>query len=593
MEYSDFVWTDPENIIEAFRERAEDAVPEWKLDAAQPDLGFVLARLFAEMLADTGRLFTNAVSAYPLQLYNMLGASLLPPVEAKGYVTFQTVNDEVAGAYMNQGFRLDGKTEAGALASFTLEQDIFVSPARLRAACFVDGSRDKISNLFSFPVRERELKNCQSHRYYIGHRYLFSLCSAGDIILDFSDGGENRELLPTQETMGRLRWFYHSTEGYIPFASCRYETGRLYLHKNKNMPSGERAVIGKAEAFWLMAEMEYMKPGEEVAVPMLSLWVESSGIAPDIIFDGSMELEQEEFLPFGDRLFMFQELYICSDEVFSKRGAQITVSFDLDFIEFEGELHTPEYTRRWKNIMRKSDFLQKQPVNVAACAVSFEYYNGIGFTKIPGAGAYGDIFSQSQNAGKKELVFLCPEDICPYLVSAKETSCIRLRISGLSNLYPVDGVYLAPRIKNMRLCYCYGDTGRLPEYLFRENETETEALPCRGMQRFCFHSFPAGKQLYLCFTRPLNEEGISFLLRLREGMGSSPESEANLHQAASRTDSRCRFEYYTKNGWQTFHVYDETDGFKNTGLVSTVTAHAFFQKVFFGCCGYWIRIVWD
>lgn len=593
MEYSDFIWTDSQNIIEAFRERAENAVPEWKLDAMQPDLGFVFVRLFAEMLADTGRMVTDAVSGYPIQLYNMLGACPLPPGEAKGYVTFQTVNDEVAGAYMNQGFRIDGTTESGDLAGFTLEQDVFVSPARLKTACFVDGSKDKISQLFSFPVRERELKNRQSHRFYIGHSYLFSLGSAGDIILDFCDGREHGERLPSKEAMERMRWRYHSTEGYTPFASCRYEAGRLYLHKNKSMPSGERALIEKTEAFWLMAETDYMKPGEEILVPVLTLRAESSDIVPDIIFDGSMELEQEEFLPFGERLFMFQELYICSDEVFCKRGAKLSVSFDLDFLEFAGELHTPEYTGRRKNIMKKSDFIKKEPVNVAADAVCFEYYNGVGFTKIPDVKAYGGIFSRGQNAGKKQLEFRCPEDICPYLVSAKETGCIRLRICGLTNPYPVDGVYLAPRIKNMRLGYRYEDTGRLPEYLFRDNETKTEFLPCRGTQRFFFHSFPAGKQLYLCFTRPLNEEGISLLLCLRDGIGAPPESNAGPHQPALRAGSVCRFEYYAQNGWQAFHVFDETGGLKNTGLVSTVSEHAFCWAVFFGCCGYWLRIVWD
>ncbi len=578
MENTDFAWEDPEEVMKELHGMQELFVPEWKLDFENPDMGTVLAVLFADMMAGTARRFTQAVKRYPLHFYNMLGAELLPSKEAEGYITFQTVNDEVSGAYVAQGTKVSGSSEQEQTIVFETAEDIYVSPARLKTVCYVEGKQDFISRPLSFPLAESELSNCQSHVLYIGHPFLFRIRTDGGLIIDFHAPSYEREKMPPQEAVERIQWSYYSSGGFVPFQECSYEDGRLYLYKSREMPVFAQTVFQGTDSFWLRAAIEGMKSEEEIAFPNLSLWAQGSYLEPELIYDGNMELDKEDFMPFGNQLYVYQEFFICSEEVFSKRGAQIALTFELEFSECPGALKSPELPIHWKNIMRSSDFPKAEPVNVSVTSLSFEYYNGLGFTRIPGTKIYAGIFDESAEEGKKRLVFRCPEDICAYMVSAQETWCIRIRVSGLSAAYPMDGVYRVPRLKNMMLSYRY-ERGLPPERVFCINQLLTKRLPCEGKTVPFFNSFPEQEMLYLAFSRPLNEEGISLLFCMEDEQ--------------QEVFSRCRYEYYGKNGWNELNVFDGTYFMSRTGTLSMTEQHVFEEKDFFGCQGFWIRILWE
>ncbi len=561
------VW-DSGNFIEKLRNRAELDVPEWKLDLEEPDIGTVLAVLFADMMEATNRRFYQAVRQYPVQLYNMLDAELLPSGQARGYVTFQTVNDEVAGAFIPKTTKIIGVAQENVTVSFETCQDVFVSPSRLKEIRFVDGDEDSISQPIELPVPEQELINCQSHRMYIGHGFLFFIETEGSLILDFNAEPEQLE---------GISWAYSCGEEFMPFDSCRYEEGRLVLYKNRKQPACRKAVYSDRECFWLRAETGPMGSGTELVFSGLSIYAKGSRIEPDIIYDGNIELVKDEFLPFGSSPYLFQEVYFCCGEVFSKKGARITLTFDLDFLEIEGEIKTPETPKRWRAVMRKSEFPEKSPVNVHITSVSFEYYNGLGFTGLPGTAEYSVLFDGTEKEGKKTIIFQCPEDICPYLVAAHETWCIRLRIAGLSAAYPVDGVYCLPRMKHMLLSYDYEGQGKTAEYVICTNQLETKFLPPAGQLRPFYNYLPSRRILYLAFTQPLNEEQVSILFET-DGVNNKKNS--------------CWFEYYTHNDWHSLNVLDGTNGLTRTGTLSFLAANDFAEHTFFNCRGYWVRILW-
>lgn len=579
MEYSDFAWENQEYLLDILQNRAEQIVPEWKLDLEHPDIGTVLALLFTDMLAGSAKHFSLAVRDYPVHLYNMLGMDLLPSGEAGGYITFQTVNDEVPGAYVEQGSRVSGTDENGKVISYDTTEGLFVSSARYLAACFVDGQGDRISQLLSLPLRAEKLTDRQSHELYIGHSYLLGIMTEGELIVNLHDVSDLRMETPSPEMMDGVRWFYYSTDGIIPFSEQRYEEGRIYLLKKKSMPAFAPFCMQDENCFWLKAEMGKMKPGEEIVFPGLSLASAGECIQADYIYDGNMELGGEDFLPFGERPYVWQEVFICSGEVLSKKGAEITLSFDWEIIEFPGDIKTVPEMINWKNIMKESDFPKTEPTNVSISAVSFEYYNGMGFTRIPGMNLYSGLFGTESTSGSEKLIFQCPEDICSCLVSAMETWCIRIRICRLSAPYAVDGVYRMPRIKNCLLAYRYGEAGMFAEHAFCRNQLKEEAVACMEKSIPFYHTFPAEKMLYLAFSRAMNEEEIRILFQILEG---------NQQMVFS-----CRYEYYGQTGWQILKVYDDTLSLSRTGTISFTAEHDFRKKDFFGLEGYWIRIIWE
>ena len=67
---------DLENRIE---ELASSYVPEWHFDRENPDIGSVIAKIFADQMAGNLQRYNQVLEKYHTEFVNMLGISLLPP----------------------------------------------------------------------------------------------------------------------------------------------------------------------------------------------------------------------------------------------------------------------------------------------------------------------------------------------------------------------------------------------------------------------------------------------------------------------------------------------------------------------------------
>lgn len=81
---SDFSEKETNDTIKVIRERSAAYTPEWDFNMEQPDMGTVLAMLFADMMENTVRQFHKLPQSYRTQFYNLLGADRLPAGKAKG-----------------------------------------------------------------------------------------------------------------------------------------------------------------------------------------------------------------------------------------------------------------------------------------------------------------------------------------------------------------------------------------------------------------------------------------------------------------------------------------------------------------------------
>ncbi len=571
-----------EEIWTLLQEKAHLTIPEWKPCQEEMDIGTALAILFTDMISDSAHLFHQKLRQYPLYFYNLLDVQRLPPGDASGYVSFSTVNDEVKGSYLEQGTEVIGDGAEGEPVSFITEDTLFVSPAVLQKIFYVDGENDRISQPLSLPLWENQIENRQSHDLYIGHEYLCSVLTRGEVVLHFPSLSVQQAQELKKKLLHDITWSYSCAEGFHPFDAVRFEEGSLILKKDMGSPEQpspkmvRRQQNGK-NLFWIHAECRPLAPKTQLVLPAFSLSSSGSRLVPDMIYNGERELKADHFLPFGEYPCLYGELYIGSEEVFSKKSSEITVDFELSCRSIPGELVSPEVPIQWKTIMHSSDFEEKKKKEVTIVTVLWEYYNGNGWAVIPGTESYETLFDGGQTEKRIRLVFRCPEDICAVLAGAWETFCIRARIVKMSHTYTIDSVYLVPVIDGLTLSYCYGENGSVPESAFDVNEMLTEPIDCTRECTPFYNSFPKGNMLYLAFSRPLCEEMIRLLIVLRHPHG--------------RYDHRYRCEYYGTHGFALWRAEDETEALSRTGVLVAEACHEFKKHTFFDVSAYWLRLI--
>ena len=93
-------------IEEEIKKRAKSYTPEWRFDAAQPDIGAAAAKVFARMMERSEKKLSQLPKKNRIAFLNSLGADLLPAVRAEGFVTFGLVNQDVSGAQVEAGTRV-------------------------------------------------------------------------------------------------------------------------------------------------------------------------------------------------------------------------------------------------------------------------------------------------------------------------------------------------------------------------------------------------------------------------------------------------------------------------------------------------------
>lgn len=95
----------------------------------------------------------------------------------------------------------------------------------------------------------------------------------------------------------------------------------------------------------------------------------------------------------------------------------------------------------WDWVMRRSDFKPDLEYDITIDAVIWEYFNGSGWARLFSDNTGGDVFSvKNGTMGQyRTLSFLCPTDMSPILVNARESCYVRARILKVNNLYKTLG----------------------------------------------------------------------------------------------------------------------------------------------------------
>lgn len=576
-----------QEVQEKIKRRAQSYTPEWRYDMGNPDIGSVLAVIYSNLMTGTMKRVAKIPTKNKTAFLNELGASVSPAVPSQGYVQFSLINEEVEGDEVRAGTLVmssDDSTPKGQIL-FETQEDVYVTPAVLSD---VYQSCDQNDTIYELYDREKgewspcslfafHPKNLQEHELYFSHDILLDIQAEGWVELSLYDQKNN---LPGQELLAILSdetkavFEYHSAKGWQEFEEWQREDGRLLFRKGKTQPSFQEKELAGESSYWMRLRILDYKvfPAMYLRSVRLSAW--NREVLPEVIFGAEEECDLRRYLPFGERLELYQEVYFGSGEVLSRKGAQITFSFGIEYVKIPLDTNTVD-SFQWEWIMKQSDFRQEPEFDITIRSVMWEYYNGSGWTRLFPDDRYDKVFTSSHTT-YVTLKFICPEDIEKVLVNAVETYYVRARIMKINNQYKMRGNYVVPRLENTSFCYRYENRPEAQRYVFRNNldyQFRTEKNP--GCRPF-FQTGMEETGIYLGFQIPPVGSPVKMLLCITS---DQPQRRYPLN-----------WSYWQGRHWKEFSVADGTEGFSKTGLVTFSGNPDIQQKRIFGKKRYWIRI---
>lgn len=580
--------------------------PEWRFDREHPDAGTALALLFAELFSGTLERFDKISEKHRYAFFDMLGLTAQPAWAAGGYVTFELSSDEFGGVFLPRGISVSGaagpKASGNAAAEhirYKTRDALYVTPARLTRVIFADGERDYIGEKdFTKPFLPfaKEEPNLQEHAFYLCGDEVLDVSGQAEIRVTFRlpkpvnlsevmgiSGGsglsETGGLLNAQETAG-WSFSYGTAAGFEEYAAGRTEGDTLILRRESRQPKpAEREHFGR-RGHWLCCRYRGPWTGEPFAAEEILLASRRDEMEPDILWNEDGQQENEKMLPFGENPAPYGACYFASAEALGKAGAQITVTFRLDYerVPFDNSCSQP---RQWKMLMKRADFIPDPEYDITVEQVVWEYYNGAGWARLPLPEEWETLFSGSgKRAGRQVCIsFSCPPDAALLEWQTAPTRYLRVRILRMKNLYEIKGAYIVPVISGVRFGFDYGEAEKKPYltaacnnreqkvYSMKEPE-QTQVLLRRQRER--------RSSLYLGFHRPLSEGPLRILFSTEE------EIDAKLPCLA--------FSYSGKHGFVPLSAVDETENLKRSGTVTFMGSEDSAARNVCGETAYWICI---
>lgn len=592
------------DIIARIRQLAASYVPEWQFDEENPDIGSVIALLYADEMEENIRRYNTLLERDYVELMNMLGISLKPAFPAHSIVLMHLTPDTIPGFKLKKGVKLlGGSEEEDTGLIFETAHSVYITESQLSSAFMVSGKNGKVIPVFgSFPdisyVNEREqiseeetepvtepelsgfpfsLFDFKGEGYgkyglLFYHPHLFDV-QDNDILMEIGSAPDFvREIM-----QGTYRLSYYGEKGFQQITDIRQinESQIAFQKEGKCKKITEQ---GKEYSVLLLEPREI----PETNVMVSKIGFSSAGIEknPDFLWNGTTELIPGKFLPFGEVLSLYQEFYIGQEEYFSKPGARIKIRFQLDFGTHLASIPIQQEEAELKIIKKKAKRdIQGAPAEIYADEISFSYYNGVGWRRIVTDTPVQQIFSRAQ-AGSCEISFICPEDWQPMETEGSNGRSIRVQITRADNCFYQPALHHYPVIRNMKVSYSYGERFESPSRLYSYQGSKKRDLTVAMAENPMIPVFSTSRYqdtaLYLGFHKKMEDGPVSLFVQVKEMEGYP--------------SGKLTFAYSTRDGFSRLRISDHTEGLSHTGTLLFMPPTDMAKQVLEGQEAYWIRI---
>lgn len=589
------------DIRNEIAELAKSYTPEWKFDIANPDIGSVIALIFAHQTENNIFRFNQILEKYRTEFVNMYGIVPLSAKPAHAAVVMEPgVN--TAGVSIVKGTQLIGESENGRDIIFETLYDMYVTGAALTDIIGVSGHLGKIipfwgkrtetdyfgkpletaaseeGTLQPIPLFSYTRQGIQRQALLFYHSYLFDVNQDG---IGVRFHGRKSSVLLAEMFMDRekFRFSYLGEDGVTPYEKISRKEDTIYLHKRQRGDNKKRQYRGR-EMSVIILEM-LTKLTESIEIDNIEFKAFDGQVLPSFLNNGSMDMDILEFTPFGEQLSLYQECYIGQDTAFTQIGAEISIQFTMEFGEKKQLLIMEDTDENLPVIKRKPRRTYTERYgDCLVQEISIEYFNGTGWKRLPTAYSAKQLFAQAENTGVHEIRFAVPQDWERMSVGGYEERCIRLRVERADNCYmrPVRHVY--PIIKNMVISYSYCDKYVKPEEVVAVREDKERNLTQKleeGRGFIGFQAFPYTRDyMYFGFDKKFDQGPVSILLDMQEN--------SNMQRR------EVFFEYSAGNSFKPLRVIDNTNGLQNSGTVLFQPPADMGRQDMAGRERYWIRI---
>jgi hypothetical protein len=612
---------DRERLIAQIKRIAPFYTPEWKFNPDDPDPGTALALMFIHLLEGNIRRLNQVPYKSFLAFLNRFHVDLAPAQPAVAQLTFHLVEGAPEPVLVEKGTQVAAQV-AGDPEPIVFETvgPILLTTANLVELWSVSPRRDRIVKLAALAEGERHLElnrdgrgtalfgqegeNVQSHAMYVRHDFLFLLHHPAVLELTFANGINENAAMESVRLMAdpnKVSWEYYHDGEWHPFDRVygRQTVIRLLKLRHRRLDPCE---YDGRQGYWIRCRaktLDVKSGGAELAkVQFDRLTIKSdfaaatddAGIRPDKLFFNDLQFDAEEGgLAFGDYFAQYGLFYIANEEAFSKRGARITLRFNLSFRQHRFIPDRPPQIN-WKLIMKRHEVDKTEiPDPITIALVQWEYWNGNTWAMLSVDAAARTLFSTPwEGAEEREVSFVCPEDMAKIFVNAEENYWIRARIVKIDNAYSPNGIYFSPFIERLRIRYGYERPLYPPQALLVENNLErrdhTNEAQSGG---FTFRPFVpldgTAPAVWFGFDAPPERGPIHLYVDVKP------------RPVAADSTSFIQWEYLRRIGgtavWAPLAVADDTNEFTRSGYIQFVGPRDFAQATYFGSTRYWIRAV--
>lgn len=582
--------TNTNEMRQQLQRLAKSYTPEWHYTQENPDAGSVLGILVADMLENSRQHLDRVMHKHKIQYLNQFDALMKEPVSAaRGYVQFTPVAGSDSMMAVPRGTELSAQTDDNEILFETLH-DICLTDSGLTSVFVTDGKTDKIV-FHAKAKREDRLEevkfkafdingeNKASHTCFFCFDTVPGTVSEVNLLLQIqAEKPEEAEktaklMASAQVELGMAEPVGEDGFQFIPFDSVKAVGSELRLWKEAYKP--QKAVIDGYEGYFIIARITEEVP--ELVMSGISLVMEKEDIIPDSIWLEGIDTQKENFSPFGAPLQLLSECSMDSEEVFSKKNANITVSFELDYEIKEEKLELPEVDIEYKAVMKRPpEAAYAQPSAVCADRVVWEYLSKKGWKSLEVPSGAEQLFGGEKD-GEITVSFVCPTDI---ETEAEGEPRIRLRLMQADNIYKIPAVYKCPVIRHLRLAYSYEGRAQLPKSVRTINNYQVQQIEGRfkdKMNTVLFYTTERPERcMYLGFDESI--QGLPFSLYF---------------DLENYSDLPIDFtvEYGRENDFKPIRIVDGTNGFLNSGSMQFLISGDITKQKLFGCEGYFLRFV--
>lgn len=592
------------DIITQIKTLSQTYTPEWRFDSESDDTGSAFSVIFSKMYYELLERFNKIPYKNFIAFLNMIDTNLLSIVPAEGYISFRLSTGTKKGIYVpkNQPIFAISRT-TGERVTFETQGNLFLTPANIIDIFQVHPKEDEIRVIYEredeniprdfYLFYRNNAENNQERTLHIGAANLFYVTENGKIEIELdvkSSQKDNIEIVEQLADSKIFRWslLINNKSIEIKDVLAREKTLVFPIEDNYFEEMQKEDQID-----YLYCQVINNKHIQDILLKKIFIKAKNKNIPLSKVFSNDVEQPTENFYPFMERFSPYDTFYICSDEAFSKKGSYIELTIKYKYKKNNIEIDIPEKEINWKLIMKKSDFKEAKEYNIRIARLIWEYWDGNGWARLFINTEYEEIFydEEIEESYNKKIIFKCPENISRTYINTYESFWIRARILDIENMFKTKGYYISPFIQNALISYEYKDSYRTPDRLLIKENLETNEITDN------INQLGDGISLF----KRINVDAPSIYISFDEApMGVPIKILFSIYKNEIEETSKLRWEYFSshyysgsslKEQWKPLTVFDETESFKHSGVVTIIGPEDFTLHKLFGKERYWIRVI--